>query len=586
MNKINILKSNMILIFLILLSSQFVFSQKKNVLVIHSYHQGLEWTDDISDGIESVFSECKDSIIICYEYLDAKKYADSIEYYSRVADIYAKKYRNKISVILISDNASLDFMSKFSYKFATDVPVVFCGINDFNENLIKNISKITGVVENVDYYGNIEIIQRFHPEIDTVIVINDNKTLTSIIHKKLFSEAIKSFKNLKFIFWENMSIEEIEHKSEILTKNNVIFLINYHIDKDSVYIDYQELAEKTSKSGRVPVYAPFTFFYGKGIVGGLLTSGKIQGETAAKMAKEILSGKSINEIPVIKDSPNQYMFDYAKLKHFKINRDFIPQNSLFINYSEDEEALFFQRKDYALLFGCDLYDDINWKNLKNPVKDAITIAGELKNRYGFNIEVIENPTLDTMSSAIKRYCRKQYNSEDQLLIFFSGHGYFDEDEKEGYIVVKNSIYGENSNSSYYNYSKLLSQIDKIECKHIFLVIDVCFSGTLFKEVALNKSDGISEVEVSETKDIGLIKEVLKYKTRKALTAGGKDEVSDGIIHSNFAYKFIEALRTGGGEKNILTTSQIKKVCETLKPSPILQDFAPSEPGNDFLFIAK
>src|SRR5713101_5179481 len=45
---------------------------------------------------------------------------------------------------------------------------------------------------------------------------------------------------------------------------------------------------------------------------------------------------------------------------------------------------------YALLFGTDKYD--NWNALANPVLDARTIGDVLKNVYGFEVQLFENPT--------------------------------------------------------------------------------------------------------------------------------------------------------------------------------------------------
>ena len=54
---------------LILISLSFLMTAEasavKDILVLHSYHQGLEWTDQISEGIRSVFPY-KDEVTIYY----------------------------------------------------------------------------------------------------------------------------------------------------------------------------------------------------------------------------------------------------------------------------------------------------------------------------------------------------------------------------------------------------------------------------------------------------------------------------------------------------------------------------------------
>jgi PAS domain S-box-containing protein len=70
---------------------------------------------------------------------------------------------------------------------------------------------------------------------------------------------------------------------------------------------------------------------GYGIVGGMLTSGYYQGEAAAKIALRILQGERVRDIPVIKESPNRYMFDYNQLDRFEISLSDLPKGSIVIN---------------------------------------------------------------------------------------------------------------------------------------------------------------------------------------------------------------------------------------------------------------
>jgi len=282
-----------------------------------------------------------------------------------------------------------------------------------------------------------------------------------------------------------------------------------------------------------------------------------------------------------------------KCSIFKTQIREIFNNSLLksFNYFQENQIEYTSRMgvDYAFFFANDNYDDIKWKNLKNPSKDARSLADILNKKYGFITELYIDLSLDSISCIMKKISTKKYNTGDQLFLFFAGHGYFDEDEKEGYIVVKNSSYGDLSNKTYYSFSKLVSQLDKISCSHILLVLDVCFSGTIFKEIALSKGSVYSDsyyLHENNVFDYQLINKTLKIKTRKALTAGGKIEVSDGIKHSPFAFRLIEALNYGADETRILTINALKSFCETQYPYPKLEDFAPNETGGDFLFILK
>ena len=239
-------------------------------------------------------------------------------------------------------------------------------------------------------------------------------------------------------------------------------------------------------------------------------------------------------------------------------------------------------KNYSLLIGTNKYQHMT--TLTNPVFDARTIATELKTNYGFKTDTLMNPTSNDIYSAIRTYSTMQFADDDQLFIFIAGHGEFDEVFKEGFIVPSDADQNDANKRSYISHSNLRTIINNIPCKHIFLVMDVCFGGTFDPMVAsrgIEKEEGVLEREK-------FIKRKLKNKTRLFLTSGGKVYVPDGKAgrHSPFARKFIEALRNYGGDDKVLTFMEILGFVEKVTPEPIHGEFGTNEPGSDFLFIAK
>ena len=243
-------------------------------------------------------------------------------------------------------------------------------------------------------------------------------------------------------------------------------------------------------------------------------------------------------------------------------------------------AVLIDRKDYALIFATDKYD--HWDDLVNPVNDAHSIATELESRYGFETEIVENPTMEEVWEKIRFYNERKFKPQDQLLVFFAGHGQFDDTFGEGYVVAKNSMANDKSKSTYISHNRLRGVVNNIPCEHIFLMMDVCFGGTFDPVLARSRS------AMDEATDEELIVRKLSHKTRKYLTSGGKEYVSDGIAggHSPFASKFIESLKSNGGTDAILTIAELQASMEKLKQLPRFGSFGEDEPLSDFIFIAR
>ncbi len=292
-------------------------------------------------------------------------------------------------------------------------------------------------------------------------------------------------------------------------------------------------------------------------------------QLSLKVNKHIVLLDGVNELVVIVE-----------------NRDgikSISKRQIHVGATALADAAKLNRKDYALIFVTDKYD--NWKELVNPVFDGSTIAGDLQKVYGFNTEVVENPTQSQVLDKLREYAEKEYNELDQLLIFFAGHGFYDETFKEGFVVTRESLPDDPGRNSYLRHSVLRSTINNNPCPHIFLVMDVCFGGTFDESTASRALDDELYREPSQSE---IITRKLKYKTRKYLTSGGKEYVSDGIAgrHSPFAKQFIEALEKGMGSNGILTINELLTYVETLKTAPQFGKFGADQMGSDFVFVVK
>ncbi len=258
--------------------------------------------------------------------------------------------------------------------------------------------------------------------------------------------------------------------------------------------------------------------------------------------------------------------------------------SILVGKDAIADAVDANRKDYGLIFVTDKYD--NWDDLVNPVYDGRTIESILKDKYGFEVEVVENATYEEVLAKLYDYNTKKFNIQDQLFIFFAGHGYFDEVLGEGYVVASNSLQNDRAKASYIPHTVLRQRVDNIKCEHIILTMDVCFGGTI--DPLLARSRGADDVYAETTETEYLVRKLSK-RTRKFLTSGSKEYVSDGIQgkHSPFAAKFIQALReVGGGTDRILTFTEMQVYFLKLPTEPRSGGFGSDDPSSDFVFVTK
>lgn len=327
-----------------LLVSTSGWAQKKKVLVLHSYHQGLSWTDNLTQGMQSVFGLYQD-IEVHFEYLDSKRNVDSL-YFDELYQLYQTKHHNiPFEAILVSDNNALYFVREHRDEFFKGIPVVFCAIDQFSDSLIEGMDMITGVTEQIDFKKNVELILQLHPLIDEIVIINDNQTVSAQINGQFIRDFWPDLKTeVTYRFLDNLTIPELLEQVNKLDGASVILLTNYSRDRLGNYISYQENIEMIKEVTSVPVYSGWEFYLGKGIVGGMLTSGIAQGRIAAELVMKIIQGKKANEIPIVRDGYNHLKFDYHQLEKYNIPMDWLPEGSLIVNRPPG----FFDRNKYLI----------------------------------------------------------------------------------------------------------------------------------------------------------------------------------------------------------------------------------------------
>lgn len=127
------------------------------------------------------------------------------------------------------------------------------------------------------------------------------------------------------------------------------------------------------------------------------------------------------------------------------------------------------RKNYALFFYGEEYD--TWDNLDGISEDTENLSNKFKDDFGFEVESIASPTKIEVLRAIRKYTMKEYGPKDQLLVYFAGHGHFDDLYKWNYLVLKDSKKEDEANDSYMTHSQLLLLLNNIPVNRLMVVID-------------------------------------------------------------------------------------------------------------------
>ena len=188
---------------------------------------------------------------------------------------------------------------------------------------------------------------------------------------------------------------------------------------------------------------------------------------------------------------------------------------------------------YALIIGNNEYDHL--EDLDNAVNDAVDLEKVLKDKYGFKTKILLNAKKDETLDAIINFTDNA-KKNDNLLIYYAGHGQLDKKQKRGYWLPKDS--GSKKDSKWLSNNRIKDEILSSEAGQILLIVDSCFSGSLTR----SSGDSKSVERLNQSR----IDRLLSKKTRLVITSGGNEDVADGIGDSKnsvFAEPLIKILKS-------------------------------------------
>jgi hypothetical protein len=232
-------------------------------------------------------------------------------------------------------------------------------------------------------------------------------------------------------------------------------------------------------------------------------------------------------------------------------------------------------KYFALIIANESYINPTIPNLVRPVSDAKALKEVLTAQYTFdadNIYQLFNMTRDNLIMTLDEI-QKKLTVEDNLLIYYAGHGRMDQESGRGYWLLSDA--DPVSRVDWFPNSTLADYIKAIKAKHIFLIADACFAGSIFY------SRGVFDEAPPPIIDI------YRNRSRTALTSGGTTEVND---ESKFSELLIEHLKTNTNQ--YFTSSQLYSVIQnsimtsksTAPRFGIIQDA--NDMHGDFVFILR
>ena len=301
------------------------------VLVIHSYHEGWNWNNDIEAGImEGLYQQGYESGTD-YEmetfYMDTKVTYTTVEQIEERAEL-ALDLINEFDpdIVFVNDDNALKYVA-VEYAMAhpeSVLPFVFCGINvdpsvyEPIESLEHPGGKITGTLERFPYSEAFALAKRLSPNAENIVLLADSGTSSTAV--------IDNFQETYLDVVNNSPLEVIgpiqlntfkEWKAavtEYQTKADFIGIITYHQlrDGNGDVVPAQDVVNWTVNNSDLPEVGFLTFHAEDGFLSAAGVDGYKTGIYTGVIGGEILNGADPGEIPIVDPQAVEIAFNLCR----------------------------------------------------------------------------------------------------------------------------------------------------------------------------------------------------------------------------------------------------------------------------------
>ena len=242
---------------------------------------------------------------------------------------------------------------------------------------------------------------------------------------------------------------------------------------------------------------------------------------------------------------------------------------------------------HALVIGINKYksfsDGSGWEPLLTGRPDAQAVSQLLEQEYGFEVQTLVDEDA-TRSNIMKAFDKIVHLTlDDAILVYFSGHGYYDKDFGEGFWIPQDARREDDGRSPTEEWlwnSTLTKIVGASQARHVLVVVDSCYAGSLFRGTE----------HIVDRHRFHWYRRANTRPSRYLLTSGANEPVPDGVRHSVFAQKLLNYLKYS--EQDIFSASDIGKTLR-MEVSPLTGTMVQMGPmqvsshaGGEFVFMRK
>ena len=255
-------------------------------------------------------------------------------------------------LILVGEDQATYSLLATGHPLTGRTPIVFGGVNFPNYKLLEKYPNATGFYDKPDYLTNLRLIERLMGTCG-IFMLHDSTYLDLQAKKEIHLQLGKAGIRVedKKILYAPITEEEMKNMESYIvrpdsTTVNIIpvqgdklAVVSFYMSRYAPYKYYLQ-SKRDYRVMNISLFSGKPSFtttndelgYHSKLVGGYITSLETQVKEMAFRAADILKGTPVSSFPQLTESAKEYVFDFAELEFWKIDKNKLPAGSVFLHW--------------------------------------------------------------------------------------------------------------------------------------------------------------------------------------------------------------------------------------------------------------
>ncbi|MBZ0309111.1 MAG: PAS domain S-box protein, partial [Anaerolineae bacterium] len=301
------------------------------VMVLHRQWEAGDWEMRFNASLfDQLNNDPTQPVSMTYEFLALENVSESKHLDDILAHLGYKAAASPVDLVVAVLPSANTFLLEHGDDLFPDVPKLFVLPGDENIQIAQTLpqSAIVQSASTQALYNTIEAIFAILPGTQNLVVIsgaNESDDVYRVRAEAAIAEMVDP--SIQVDYLTGLPLDDLLVQVSQLPDHTAILFVSYSGDRNGVDYTMSEVMPFLSEKADAPIFGFIDAAFGKGIVGGNLTSAQLYGETAADIGWQLLTGSSLSGFSVIEGQTADY-YDWRQLQRWNIPEDRLPPGSL------------------------------------------------------------------------------------------------------------------------------------------------------------------------------------------------------------------------------------------------------------------